>query len=92
MPFYEKGKVSFKNVSVQTSRDSFYIRKVREALMRSLSKQFEYNILNDAKKLLEGPAEPNASYKREMIKFDVSQIVATDDALVLTVDFTLAVK
>ena len=94
VPFYDKGKVSFKDISVETERDSFYIRKVRQALMQSLTRQFEYNLQNDAKTLLEGRQqnEPNPLYKREMIKFDVTQIRPADHALVLTVDFILAVK
>jgi hypothetical protein len=94
VPIFDKGKVSFKDISVETERDSFYIRKVRQALMQSLSRQFEYNLQNDAKTLLEGrqQIEPNPLYKREMIKFDVTQIRPTDNALVLTVDFVLAVK
>jgi hypothetical protein len=94
VPYYDKGRVAFKDVSVQTNRDSFYIRRVRQALMQTLSKQFDYNLQNDAKRLLEQQApDPNASaFKREMIKFDVTQIRATDEALVLTVDFVLAVK
>ncbi len=93
VPYYDKGRVSFKNIAVETSRDSFYIRRVRQALMQSLSKQFEYNIQTDAKRLLEQASpDPKALFQREMVRFDVTQIRATPSALVLTVDFVLAVK
>lgn len=90
-PYYDKGRVSFKDISVQTDRDSFYIRRVRQALMQTLSRQFDYNIQNDARRLLE-QQDPGAPFKREMIRFDVTQIRAAESALVLTVDFALAVK
>jgi hypothetical protein len=59
--------------------------------MQTLSRQFDYNIQDDAKRLLE-QQDPGAPFKREMIRFDVTQIRAAESALVLTVDFALAVK
>lgn len=90
-PVYDKGRVAFKDISVQTDRDSFYIRRVRQALMQTLSRQFDYDIRDDAKKLLE-QQDPNAPFRRELIRFDVTQIQAAQHALVLTVDFAVAVK
>jgi hypothetical protein len=92
MPYYDKGRIAFKDISVETDRDGFYIRRVRQALVQSLSKQFDYQIQNDAKKLLEQQTEPNPLFKRQLIKFDVTQIQAADKALILTVDFVLAVQ
>ena len=92
LPYYDKGRISFKDINVETDRDGFYIRRVRQALAQSLSKQFDYKIQDDAKKLLEQQPEPNALFQRKMVKFDVSQIQASDKALILTVDFILAVQ
>jgi hypothetical protein len=92
LPFYEKGRIAFKDISVETDRDGFYIRRVRQALVQSLSKQFDYQIQNDAKRLLEQQSEQNPLFKRQMMKFDVTQIQAADKALILTVDFILAVQ
>lgn len=93
VPFYNKGRVGFKDIAVQTDRDSYYIRKVKQALMQSLERSFDYNLLDDAKKLLEdGPNTGPGAVKRELMRFDVSNIVPANHALILTVDFTLAVK
>lgn len=91
-PFYDKGRIAFKDITVETDRDGFYIRRVRQVLAQSLSKQFNYKIQDDAKKLLEQQSDPNPLYKREMVKFDVTQIQASDSALILTVDFVLAIE
>lgn len=93
VPFYNKGRVGFKDIAVQTDRDSYYIRKVKEALLQSLGKSFDDNLLDDAKKLLEeSPNTGPGAIKRELMRFDVSNIVPANNALILTVDFTLAVK
>ena len=92
LPFYERGRMSFKDISVETDRDGFYIRRVRQVLAQSLSKQFDYKIQEDAKKLLEQQSDLNSLYKRQLVKFDVTQIQASDNALVLTVDFVLAIQ
>jgi hypothetical protein len=92
LPYYDNGRIAFKEISVETDRDGFYIRRVRQALVQSLSKQFDYRIQNDAKKLLEQQQETNPLYKRQMMKFDVTQIQAADKALILTVDFILAIQ
>ena len=92
LPYYDKGRISFKDIGVETDKDGFYIRRVRQALVLSLSKQFDYQIKSDARKLLEQQSEPNPPFKREMIEFDVTQIQAADKALILTVDFILAIQ
>ncbi len=92
LPYYDRGRIAFKDIEVTTDRDGFYIRRVRQALIQSLSKQFDYKIQDDARKLLEQQSEPNPMYKRQMAKFDVTRIDASDRALILTVDFILAVQ
>jgi len=72
-------------------RDSYYIRRVRTALAESLRSQFTYRVLEDARKILEQHRE-KAPYRQELVKFHVPAIRVTADALVLTLEFTLAVK
>jgi len=91
VPYYSNGNVSFKDIAIETDRDGFYIRRVRAALRDTLSKEFKYNIASDAKRLME-QQDPGQPYQRKLAKFDVSQIQVSGDALVLFVDFVLAVQ
>jgi hypothetical protein len=91
VPVFSNGNVSFKDVSVTTDRDGFYIRRVKAALPDTLQKQFKYSIAADAKRLME-QQDPGQPYQRKLVKFDCSAIIVTDDALVLVVDFVLAVQ
>jgi hypothetical protein len=89
LPYFEKGAIRFKDVVVESKKDGFYIRRVRAALASTLRSQFAYKVADDARKILE---EKRGDYSQELSGFQVSTIQATGDALVLTVDFTLAVK
>ncbi len=91
-PHYQAGKLRLKEVSVVTEgRDSMYVRNVRQKLGLSLEKEFFYQLDTDARHLLED-AKPGAPYKLQVSEFGISQIGVTDQAVVLTLDFTLAVK
>ena len=79
------------NVQVTTAKDSYYIRRVRQALSDSFSKEFKIDVRDQAKKLLEQPRE-NASYQQELAAFDLSDVRVTPEALVLVVEFKLVVK
>lgn len=91
-PYYKDGAVWLKSVDVQSEgKDGVYIRRVRQALAASLSSQFSYRVVDDARRMLEQtPAQ--ASWKQQMIRFDVSGIRVTADAVVADVEFTLAVR
>ena len=91
VPYFLDGNVAFKDVAIATSRDGFYIRRVKVALRDTLSKEFKYNIATDAKRLMEQP-DPGQPYQRKLMRFDVSSIQVANDALVLAVDFVLAVQ
>jgi hypothetical protein len=91
VPFYDKGNVAFKDVYIDTGKDGFYVRRVRAALRETLSKEFKYNITSDAKRLME-QQDPGQPYQRKLIRLDVSSIQVAADALVLNVDFALAVQ
>jgi hypothetical protein len=89
LPYFDKGAIRFKDVVVESKKDGFYIRRVRAALASTLRSQFAYKVADDAKRILE---EKRGNYSQELSGFRVSTIQATGDALVLTLEFTLAVK
>ena len=90
-PYYLDGFLRLKDVRVESrGRDTYYGRRVRTVLQDSLSKQFQYPVGDTAKKLLEDSKDQ--THKRELSRFQVAQVRVTPEALVLSVDFTLAVK
>ena len=91
VPYYDKGNVSFKDVSIETNKDGFYIRRVKLALKDTLSKEFKYNVSSDAKRLME-QQDPGQPYQRKLIRFEVASIQVAPDSLVLNVDFVLSVQ
>ncbi len=90
-PVARKGVIAMDNVQVTTVKDSYYIRRVREALTQSFGKEFKLDVRDQAKKLLEQPSS-NASYQQELNAFDLNDVRVTADALVLVVEFKLVVK
>lgn len=90
-PVARKGVIAMDNVQVTTLKDSYYIRRVRQALGDSFSKEFKIDVRDQAKKLLELPRE-NSSYQQELAAFDLSEVRVTPEALVLVVEFKLVVK
>jgi hypothetical protein len=91
VPYFSSGNVAFKDIAIETDRDGFYIRRVKLALRDTLSKEFKYNIASDAKRLME-QQDPGQPYQRKLVRFDISAIQVVNDALVLVVDFVLAVQ
>lgn len=103
-PAPHNGAMVLRDVDVTTPRDSYYIRRVRTALAQSISKDFKIEVRDQARRLLEQPAEtppnagaPNAvskdaAYQQELAAFDLGEIRVTTDALVLVVEFRLVVK
>jgi hypothetical protein len=89
MPYFHDGAIRFKDVVVESKKDGFYIRRVLAGLTTTLRSQFAYKVADEAKKILE---EKRGNYSQELSGFQVSDIRATGDALVLTLEFTLAVK
>ena len=88
-PYFHDGAIRFKDVRVESKKDGFYIRRVRTALAATLRTQFAYKIAEDAKKILE---EKRGNYRQELKDFQVASVRVTGDALVLSLEFTLAVK
>jgi hypothetical protein len=92
LPYYEDGVLRLKDVQVVgKGRDGFYIRRVCSALAGSLRTQFKYRLLDDARLILERKQDGTA-YGQEVVRFNVPSVRVTADAVVLTLDFALAVK
>jgi hypothetical protein len=89
-PVVRNGAMGFKDVKVSTTKDSYYIRRVRLALTRSFDKDVKIEVKDQARKILEQTRE-GESYKAEMASFDLTQVRVNPDALVLVVEFRLIV-
>jgi hypothetical protein len=91
-PYFRDGYIALKDLDVASEgKDSYYIRKVRAALTESLSKDFRYNVTDDAKRILEQKID-KAPYHQELSKFQVTQIRVGPESMTLALEFTLAVK
>jgi len=84
LPAAKAGAIVFNEVNIATPKDSYYIRRVRVALARSIARDFKIELRDRARTLLE-PAGDLAS-------FDLAGIRVTPTALVLVVEFKLVVK
>ena len=91
VPVPRNGGIGFRDTQVTTTRDSYYIRKVRTALTQTFDKDFKIEIRDQAKRLLEQPRADGA-YQQELKDLDLSAIRVTAEALVLVIDFKLVVK
>jgi hypothetical protein len=92
MPYFRDGRVWLKDVEVGSEdRDSFYVRNVRIQMARSLATQFSYAVAEDARRILE--QSPNgAVWKQQVVSFNVTGLRVTPEAIVASLDFTLAVR
>ena len=94
-PVVKNGALALKEVLVSTPRDSFYIRRVRLALIDSFSRDFKIEVRDQARRMLEQPpvqASTKPLYQRELASFDLRDVRVQPDALVLVMDFRLVVK
>jgi hypothetical protein len=91
-PYYRDGVIALKDVRVQSEgKDGMYIRRVRAALAQSLASDFSYPVIDDARRILEEKRD-KAPYVQQLVSFNVSNLRVTEEALIVTLDFTLAVK
>jgi hypothetical protein len=97
LPYYHNQSIGLKDVRVESRapqgapRTGYYVRRVCAALGDSLRRQFEYRVGDQARRILEQTA-PGAVYRQELLDFNVPQLQVMPDALIVTVDFKLAVK
>ena len=95
VPIVKNGALAFNEVNVSTPRDSFYIRRVRQALTSSFSRDFKIEVRDQARHLLEqAPAQGSAKplFQEELASFDLRDVRVQPDAVVLVMDFRLVVK
>ncbi|MBV8818865.1 MAG: hypothetical protein JO022_10950 [Acidobacteriaceae bacterium] len=91
-PVYREGKIAFEGVKVESpNRDGFYIRRTKAALAQTLSRDFRYSILDDARRILE-EKRPNAPFMQHMDDFHVAAVRVTPAALVVSIELTLVVR
>lgn len=91
LPIARNGSIAFDQLVVNTPRDSFYIRRVRSALLQTLNKDFRIDVRDQARSLLETPRS-GGTYEQELKDLRVTSVQATPDSLILEVDFRLIVK
>jgi hypothetical protein len=89
-PVVRSGAIGFKDVRISTTKDSFYIRRVRAALNQAFGKDIRIEVKDQARKILE-QAKEGGSYKVEMAAFNLTDVRITADSLVLVIDFKLVV-
>lgn len=90
-PSVDNGTIAFQEFQVSTPRDSFYIRRVRSALVETLNKQFRIDIMAQARKLIEAPQQIGV-YQQEIKELKLNGVRVAADALVLGIDFKVIVK
>lgn len=90
-PSVNNGTIAFQEFQVSTPRDSFYIRRVRNALIETLNKQFRIDIMSQARKLIEAPQQIGP-FQQEIKELRLNGVRVAADALVLGVDFRVIVK
>jgi hypothetical protein len=91
-PYDLDGAIRLKDVRVEgQGKDGFYVRRVCAPLARTLRSEFAYGISEDARALFEHTRE-GASHTQRLVRFSVPSIRVSPDAVILTVDFSVAVK
>jgi hypothetical protein len=88
-PVVRAGAIALDDVKITTTRDSYYIRRVRAALARSISKDLKIEVREQARKLLE---QPGTASQAELAAFDLNEIHIKSDALVMVIEFRLVMK
>lgn len=91
-PHYKDGFIGLGDTTVvPEGSGGFYARQVCSALAWNLSHDFRYPLGEELKRVLEDPINL-PEYPRELRRFTVTRITTTDTAVVLLLDFALAVK
>jgi hypothetical protein len=90
-PYVSEGRLGFRNVRVQPAKTGFYARRVSASLQQSLERELRFDLNAEAKRLLDKPKSASG-YGQELSAFQVREVRVSADALILTLDFTLAVR
>ena len=91
VPVAKNGTVDFEQFVVSTPRDSFYIRRVRAALVETLNKNFKLDIMEQARKLVEASHQVG-NFQQEIKDLRLGGVRVAPDSLVLALDFKVIVK
>ena len=83
-PAAKNGAIIFNDVNVSTPKDSYYIRRVRLALARSISKDLKIEVRDRARALMASAGDLTA--------FNLAEIHVMPGALLLVIEFKLVVK
>src|ERR1700743_3332085 len=70
-PAVKDNIIVLREVNVSTTRDSYYIGRVRVAMAQTISKDFKIEVRDQARQLLE-QQDPGAAYKRELASFSLN--------------------
>jgi len=90
VPYFANGSIRLRDVRVDPVKGGFYANRVCRALAGSLPQQFDFPLAVQAKAAVEQASD--GGYRRELKRFAVTSIQVRQDALVLTLDFELAVR
>lgn len=90
-PVAKDGTIAFQDFNVSTPRDSFYIRRVRAALVQTLSRDFRIDVMQHARKLIEAPHQVG-TFQQEIKGLKMNDVRVAPDSLVLGLDFKVIVK
>lgn len=90
-PVFDHGALTFKDITVTTNKDSYYIRRVKKAMQQSLDRQIRYDVSAAAQRMLVIP-KGTGSYSTELKDFQVPGVRVENDAVVLEIQFVLNVK
>jgi hypothetical protein len=90
-PVASNGTIGFEQFVVSTPRDSFYIRRVRAALVQTLNRDFRIDIMQQTRKMIEAPQQVGM-YQQEIKDLRLGGVRVASDSLVLAVDFKVIVK
>ena len=90
-PVARNGAMGFKDVKITTTKDSYYIRRVRAALTQAFAKDIKIDLQEQAKKIVEQTRE-GAPYQVQLASFELTDVRVEREALVLVVGFRLVVK
>jgi hypothetical protein len=93
VPYYKDGSIGLSQTTAAPEPGSggFYARGVSSALAASLNREFRYPLATELKRALDEPATL-PEYPRDLRSFSVTKIVMSQNAVVLTLDFALAVR
>jgi hypothetical protein len=89
-PYFQTGAIRLKDVRVEPAKTGMYSGRVCKALTASLPAQFVYPAADEARRALEATSA-SSGYSKRLQRFEVTRLLVTPDALVLTLDFELII-